>query len=147
MAEARHRRHESYGATSDAIDTRAICLIRETLASHSGLADFAFAMQGLGSGAISLFGTPSRNKSICHASRREKPSPRLRSPSSTQAPTLRAMQCEARRDGGDYILNGDKTWISNGGIADFYVVFARTGEAEGSTRSQRVHRRCDRSRI
>jgi acyl-CoA dehydrogenase len=123
---------KSYGAISDTIDTRAICLIRETLASHSGLADFAFAMQGLGSGAITLFGTDEQKQSYL---------PRVASGKAIAAFALSeldagsdvaALQCQARRDGGDYILNGEKTWISNGGIADFYVVFARTGEAEGS---------------
>jgi acyl-CoA dehydrogenase len=123
---------KSYGATSEAIDTRAISLIRETLARHVGLADFAFAMQGLGSGAITLFGT---------AQQKKKYLPRVASGEAIAAFALSelnagsdvaAMQCDAKRDGDGYILNGDKTWISNGGIADFYVVFARTGEAEGS---------------
>jgi len=121
-----------YGASADAIDTRSICLIRETLARHSGLADFVFAMQGLGSGAITLFGTPQQ---------KEKYLPRVVQGAAIAAFALSeseagsdvaAMQCEARRDGEGYVLNGEKTWISNGGIADFYVVFARTGEAEGS---------------
>jgi acyl-CoA dehydrogenase len=122
----------SYGGISDTIDTRAICLIRETLARHSGLADFAFAMQGLGSGAITLFGTDEQKQSYL---------PRVATGGAIAAFALSelnagsdvaALQCQARRDGNDYILNGEKTWISNGGIADFYIVFARTGEAEGS---------------
>jgi acyl-CoA dehydrogenase len=121
-----------YGASADVIDTRSICLIRETLARHSGLADFVFAMQGLGSGTITLFGTPQQ---------KEKYLPRVAQGAAIAAFALSeseagsdvaAMQCEARRDGDGYVLNGEKTWISNGGIADFYVVFARTGEAEGS---------------
>jgi acyl-CoA dehydrogenase len=121
-----------YGAFADVIDTRSICLIRETLARYSGLADFVFAMQGLGSGAITLFGTPQQ---------KEKYLPRVAQGAAIAAFALSeseagsdvaAMQCEARRDGDGYVLNGEKTWISNGGIADFYVVFARTGEAEGS---------------
>jgi acyl-CoA dehydrogenase len=123
---------KSYGATSEAIDTRAISLIRETLARHAGLADFAFAMQGLGSGAITLFGT---------AQQKKKYLPRVASGEAIAAFALSelnagsdvaAMQCDAKRDGDGYILNGEKTWISNGGIADFYAVFARTGEGEGS---------------
>jgi alkylation response protein AidB-like acyl-CoA dehydrogenase len=115
-----------------AIDTRAICLIRETLARHNGLADFAFAMQGLGSGAISLFGT---------AAQRERYLPRVARGDAIAAFALSepdagsdvaALRCAARPDGADYILDGDKTWISNGGIADFYVVFARSGEAPGA---------------
>jgi alkylation response protein AidB-like acyl-CoA dehydrogenase len=117
---------------SQAIDTRAICLIRETLARHNGLADFAFAMQGLGSGAISLFGT---------AAQREHYLPRVARGGAIAAFALSepqagsdvaAMQCAARLDGDAYVLDGEKTWISNGGIADFYVVFARTGEAPGA---------------
>jgi alkylation response protein AidB-like acyl-CoA dehydrogenase len=115
-----------------AIDTRAICLIRETLARHNGLADFAFAMQGLGSGAISLFGT---------AAQRERYLPRVARGDAIAAFALSepdagsdvaAMRCTARADGDAYVLDGAKTWISNGGIADFYVVFARTGEAPGA---------------
>ncbi len=119
-------------ARDGAIDTRAICLIRETLARHNGLADFAFAMQGLGSGAISLFG---------HAAMRERYLPMVARGEAIAAFALSepqagsdvaAMQCAARREGDGYVIDGDKMWISNGGIADFYVVFARTGEAPGS---------------
>ena len=115
-----------------AIDTRAICLIRETLARHNGLADFAFAMQGLGAGAISLFGS---------AANRERYLARVAAGDAIAAFALSepqagsdvaAMQCAAVRDGDDYVINGEKTWISNGGIADFYVVFARTGEQPGA---------------
>jgi acyl-CoA dehydrogenase len=118
-----------YGGAQVAIDTRAICLIRETLARHAGLADFAFAMQGLGSGAISLFGS---------AAQRSTWLPRVADGSAIAAFALSepaagsdvaALQCAARRDGDAWVLDGEKTWISNGGIADFYVVFARTGEA------------------
>jgi len=122
----------AYGAFADTIETRAICLIRETLAKHSGLADFAFAMQGLGSGAISLFGTSHQKETYL---------PRVANGDAIAAFALSeldagsdvaALQCEARRDGDTYILSGEKTWISNGGTADFYIVFARTGEAAGS---------------
>jgi len=120
------------GKDAGAIDTRAICLIRETLARHNGLADFAFAMQGLGSGAISLFGS---------AANRARYLPRVAKGEAIAAFALSepqagsdvaAMQCAAVRDGDSYVLNGEKTWISNGGIADFYVVFARTGEQPGA---------------
>ena len=122
----------AYGGTADAIDTRSICLIRETLARHSGLADFAFAMQGLGSGAISLAGTEEQKQTYL---------PRVATGASIAAFALSepeagsdvaAMQCSARIEGDHAVLNGCKTWISNGGIADFYVVFVRTGEAAGS---------------
>jgi alkylation response protein AidB-like acyl-CoA dehydrogenase len=122
----------AYGGSADTIDTRAICLARETLARHSGLADFAFAMQGLGSGAISLDGTPAQ---------KERYLPRVASGEAIAAFALSepdagsdvaAMACAARIDGDHAVLDGEKTWISNGGIADFYVVFARTGEAPGA---------------
>ncbi|HJU99804.1 MAG TPA: acyl-CoA dehydrogenase family protein [Burkholderiaceae bacterium] len=123
---------KQWGGHDDAIDTRALCLIRETLARHSGLADFAFAMQGLGSGAISLFGS---------AAQRAAYLPRVASGAAIAAFALSepqagsdvaALACAAVRDGDHYVLDGEKTWISNGGIADFYVVFARTGEQPGA---------------
>ncbi len=119
------------GGEGGAIDTRAICLIRETLARHAGLADFAFAMQGLGSGAISLFGTDEQKRRWL---------PRVAGGEAIAAFALSepeagsdvaAMGCAARRDGDDWVLDGEKTWISNGGIADFYVVFARSGDGGG----------------
>jgi acyl-CoA dehydrogenase len=122
----------SYGGVSDGIDTRAICLIRETLARHSGLADFAFAMQGVGSGAITLFGS---------AAQKQRYLPRVGSGEAIAAFALSeadagsdvaAIQCAAVLDGDHYVLNGEKTWISNCGIADFYVLFARTDPAPGS---------------
>jgi acyl-CoA dehydrogenase len=122
----------AYGGAAEVIDTRAICLIRETLARHSGLADFAFAMQGLGSGAISLFGNEAQKQAYL---------PRVAAGEAIAAFALSepeagsdvaAMQCAAVLDGEHYVLNGEKTWISNGGIADFYVVFVRTGEAPGA---------------
>jgi alkylation response protein AidB-like acyl-CoA dehydrogenase len=123
---------QAHGGAAEAIDTRSICLIRETLARHHGLADFAFAMQGLGSGAISLAGTESQ---------RVRYLPRVAAGEAIAAFALSepeagsdvaAMTCSARAEGQTYVLDGEKTWISNGGIADFYVVFARTGEAPGS---------------
>ncbi len=122
----------AYGGLKDAVDTRAICLLRETLARHAGLADFALAMQGLGSGAITLHGSEAQKRAYL---------PRVASGQAIAAFALSepdagsdvaALQCAARAEGGEYILDGEKTWISNGGIADFYVVFARTGEAPGS---------------
>ena len=122
----------AYGAMAEVIDTRAICLIRETLARHAGLADFAFAMQGLGSGAISLFGSAQQKQDYLTkvASGAAIAAFALSEPDAGS--DVAAMQCEAVLDGDDYILNGEKTWISNGGIADFYVLFARTGEAPGA---------------
>lgn len=114
------------------IDLRSVCLARETLAWHDGLADFAFAMQGLGTGAIGLAGSDELKQHIL---------PKVTSGDWLAAFALSekdagsdvgAMQCAAIRDGDDYILNGEKTWISNGGIADVYTVFARSGEAAGT---------------
>ncbi|MDM0111680.1 acyl-CoA dehydrogenase family protein [Variovorax sp. J22R133] len=117
------------GAT---IDTRAICLIRETLARHSGLADFAFAMQGLGSGAISLAGTPEQQERYLTRVARGEAISAFALSEPEAGSDVAAMACSAQVDGDHVVLNGEKTWISNGGIADFYVVFARTGEAPGA---------------
>ncbi|APA88098.2 acyl-CoA dehydrogenase family protein [Paraburkholderia sprentiae WSM5005] len=122
----------AYGGHGDMIDTRAVCLLRERLARHSGLADFALAMQGLGSGAISLAGTHEQKARYL---------PRVASGTAIAAFALSepqagsdvaAMALAAREEGDHFVLDGEKTWISNGGIADFYVVFARTGEAPGA---------------
>ena len=117
---------------SQAIDTRAICLIRETLARHNGLADFAFAMQGLGSGAISLFGSSAQREHYLPPVARGEAIAAFALSEPEAGSDVAAMQCAARRDGDAYVLDGEKTWISNGGIAGFYVVFARTGEAPGA---------------
>src|SRR5665213_646807 len=118
------------GAQSTGFDVRALALIRETLARHDALADFAFAMQGLGSGAISLAGSPEIKGRYL---------PRVASGDAIAAFALSeaaagsdvaAIQCRARRVGDSYILDGEKTWISNGGIAQFYCVFARTVDAQ-----------------
>ena len=120
------------GESSEAMDARAICLIRETLARHSGLADFAFAMQGLGSGAISLHGTPGQRERYLGPVARGEAIAAFALSEPEAGSDVAAMGCGARADGDGYVLNGEKTWISNGGIADFYVVFARTGEAPGA---------------
>jgi acyl-CoA dehydrogenase len=122
----------AYGGYCDTIDTRAICLVREKLAWHSGLADFAFAMQGLGSGAITLFGTSDQKKQYLSSVASGEAIAAFALSESNAGSDVAALRCEARRDRDDYVLHGEKTWISNGGIADFYIVFARTGEAEGS---------------
>jgi alkylation response protein AidB-like acyl-CoA dehydrogenase len=120
------------GGDGKTIDTRAVCLIRETLARHSGLADFAFAMQGLGSGAISLAGTAEQRARWLPRVARGEAIAAFALSEPDAGSDVAAMQCAARADGDGYVLAGEKTWISNGGIADFYVVFARTGEAPGS---------------
>jgi acyl-CoA dehydrogenase len=117
--------------TAPDLDVRTLALIRETLARHDGLADFAFAMQGLGAGAITLFGTAEQRQWL----------ERTRSGAAIAAFALTeprsgsdvaAMETRAVRDGDGWVLNGEKTWISNGGIADLYCVFARTGESPGA---------------
>src|SRR4029079_2080204 len=121
VSDAKHR-HE----------VRRLPLVRETLAYHSALADFAFAMQGLGSGAISLFGTVEQKREWL---------PRVASGEAIAAFAMTEPECgsdaanmqtSAMRDGNEWVLVGEKTYISNGGIADFYVTFARTGEGEGA---------------
>ncbi|MHA4870298.1 acyl-CoA dehydrogenase family protein [Duganella sp. PWIR1] len=122
----------AHGGAGDSIDTRAICLIRETLARHNGLADFAFAMQGLGSGAISLFGSEANRAGYLPRVARGEAIAAFALSEPQAGSDVAAMQCAAVQDGDHYVLNGEKTWISNGGIADFYVVFARTGEQPGA---------------
>ena len=122
----------AYGAAAEAIDTRAVCLIRETLARHSGLADFAFAMQGLGSGAITLFGSDENKRDYLARVGRGEAIAAFALSEPDAGSDVAAMACAATLDGDHYVLDGEKTWISNGGIADMYVVFARTGEAPGA---------------
>ena len=119
-------------AGSAGIDTRAVCLLREVLAWHHGLADFAFAMQGLGCGAISLEGTPAQRERWLPRVARGEAIAAFALSEPEAGSDVAALACEARDDGDAYVLNGEKTWISNGGIADFYVLFARTGEAPGA---------------
>jgi len=114
-----------------ALDVRSLCLIRETLARHDGLADFAFAMQGLGMGAVSLFGTEEQRTWLDKTRAGHAVSAfALSEPASGS--DVANMTTSAKLDGNGYVLNGEKTWISNGGIADVYTVFARTGEAPGA---------------
>jgi acyl-CoA dehydrogenase len=122
----------AFGGVHEHIDTRAICLLRETLAFHSGLADFAFAMQGLGSGAISLGGTLEQKQRYLGPVAAGEAIAAFALSEPQAGSDVAALACTATLDGDHYVLNGEKTWISNGGIADFYVVFARTGEAPGA---------------
>jgi acyl-CoA dehydrogenase len=130
LGEAGWLRHSAADA-GEMLDVRALCLIRETLARHDGLADFAFAMQGLGMGAVSLFGTDvqrawlERTRAGTAISAFALTEPGSGSDVARTATT-------AERDGDGFVLSGEKTYISNGGIADVYVVFARTGEAPGA---------------
>lgn len=122
----------AYGGAAEVIDTRMLCLARETLARHNGLADFAFAMQGLGSGAISLAGTADQKSRWLKPVSRGQAISAFALSEPDAGSDVAALQCAAHIDGDHAVLNGEKTWISNGGIADFYVVFCRTGEAPGS---------------
>ena len=113
------------------LDVRTLCLIRETLARHDGLADFTFAMQGLGMGAVSLFGTREQREWLVKTRSGEAMSAfAITEPASGS--DVAAITTAATKVQGGYVLNGEKTYISNGGIADLYVVLARTGEAPGA---------------
>jgi acyl-CoA dehydrogenase len=114
------------------LDVRALCLMRETLARHDGLADFAFAMQGLGSGAISLFGTDAQKRAWLPMVRQGRAIAAFALSEPQSGSDVANAKMSAARDGDHFVLNGEKTWISNGGIADFYTVFARTGEGAGA---------------
>ncbi len=123
-------RHSGAGAGAR-LDVRSLCLIRETLARHDGLADFAFAMQGLGMGAVSLFGSDEQRRWLARTMAGTAIAGfALTEPESGS--DVAATATTAVRGAGGWVLNGEKTYISNGGIADLYVVFARTGEAAGA---------------
>lgn len=128
----RHCVPAQWGGASEQLDVRSIALCRETLAYHSGLADFAFAMQGLGSGAISLFGSEAQRGHYLPNVAVGKAIAAFALSEAKAGSDVAAMQTEARPDAGHYVLNGEKTWISNGGIADFYCVFARSEDAPGA---------------
>ncbi len=118
----------AYGGAHETLDVRSLCLIRETLARHYGLADFCFAMQGLGSGAISLFGSKAQKKAYLPAVAAGEKIAAFALSEEDAGSDAAALTTAMRRDGENYVVNGEKLWISNGGIADFYTLFAR---AEG----------------
>ncbi len=122
----------SHGGHLETLDVRSLCIIRETLARESGLADFGFAMQGLGSAPISLFGGEELKQAYLPkvAAGSHLAAFALTEPESGS--DVAAMTTTARRDGNHFVIDGAKTFISNGGIAGHYVVFARTGEADGA---------------
>lgn len=120
------------GSEDGRLDVRSLCLIRETLARHDGLADFAFAMQGLGTGAISLFGTDDQKAEWLPLTRSGKAIAAFALTEPQSGSDVANSTMTAVLDGSEYVLNGEKTWISNGGIADVYTLFARTGEAPGA---------------
>jgi acyl-CoA dehydrogenase len=132
LAEAGFLAHAVAMEPGDRLDVRTLCLARETLAAADGLADFAFAMQGLGAGPISLFGTAAQRRrwlpEVCAG--RAIAAFALSEPASGS--DVASIATTAVRDGDGWRLDGAKTWISNAGIADFHVLFARTGEAPGA---------------
>lgn len=128
----RHCVPAEFGGAAQEIDSRALCLIRETLGFADGLADFAFAMQGLGTGAVSLSGSPEVKQAILPRIARGELISAFALTEPEAGSDVAAMQTSARRDGDAYVLDGEKIFISNGGIADIYTVFARTGEAPGT---------------
>jgi acyl-CoA dehydrogenase len=135
LAEAGLLRHvvpAAYGGIDERLDVRSLCLVRETLARFASLADFAFAMQGLGSGAISLFGTEDQRRAWLPAVAEGRRIAAFALSEREAGSDVAAIATTAEPDAAGFVLNGAKAWISNGGIADFYVVFARTGEAPGA---------------
>ena len=120
------------GEGNDKLDVRTLALARETLAYHAGLADFAFAMQGLGAGPISLYGTQEQRAAWLPKTRKGEAIAAFALSEPASGSDVANIATTARRDGDAYVLDGEKTWISNGGIADLYIVFARTGEAPGA---------------
>ncbi|TVS00117.1 MAG: acyl-CoA dehydrogenase [Rhodobacteraceae bacterium] len=120
------------GAEDGRLDLRSLCLMREMLARHDGLADFAFAMQGLGTGAISLFGSDAQKARWLPETRAGRAIAAFALTEPQSGSDVANSTMTAVEDGGGYVLNGEKTWISNGGIADLYSVFARTGEGPGA---------------
>lgn len=123
-----------WGGVREKLDSRSLCIIRETLAWHDGLADFAFAMQGLGTGAITLDGTDTLREHWLPAVARGEYIAAFALSEPDAGSDVGAMTTNVRRDGNDWILNGTKTWISNGGIADVYCVFARSDAASKGAR-------------
>lgn len=133
---------------ADASDIRSLCLMREVLAYHGGLPDFAFAMQGLGTRAIALHGTDRLKARYLPAAAQGRSLAAFALSEPGAGSDVGALAMRARREGDHYVLDGVKTWISNGGIAGFYVVFARTdegisafvvdGAAQGLDASQRI---------
>jgi acyl-CoA dehydrogenase len=122
----------AFGGRWPRLDARALCIIRETLAYHAGLADFAFAMQGLGSGAMTLAGTPEQQERYLPAVATGKWLAAFALSEPEAGSDVAALATTATREGESYVLNGEKTWISNGGIADFYTVFARSENIPGA---------------
>lgn len=123
---------QAFGGALARLDSRALVILRETLAYHSPLADFSFAMQGLGSGAITLAGTAQQQSQYLPAVARGDKIAAFALSEPDAGSDVGGMMMRARDDGSDVVLDGVKTWISNGGIADYYCVFAKTDMAKGT---------------
>jgi acyl-CoA dehydrogenase len=121
-------RHSVIASEGGTIDVRAACVLREVFAHRWGLADFAYAMQGLGCGPISVFGTAAQRKRYAARVVSGEAIAAFAMSELNAGSDVGAMETRARRDGAHYVLDGEKTWISNAGLADFYVVFARTAD-------------------
>jgi acyl-CoA dehydrogenase len=135
LGEAGFLRHcvpSAHGGASEQVASRSLCIAREVLAYHDGLADFAFAMQGLGTGAITLAGGESQRERWLPAVARGEAIAAFALTEPGAGSDAAALATTARRSGDGWAIDGEKTWISNGGIADVYCVFARTGEAPGA---------------
>lgn len=125
---------KAYGGVFDTLDVRTLCLARETLAAASGLADFTFALQGLGVGPITLFGSDSLKKRYLPNIATGRSIGAFAISEEHAGSDVAAMRTTARRDGAQYVITGEKTWISNAGIADHYVVFARLDDGTPSSK-------------
>jgi acyl-CoA dehydrogenase len=122
----------SHGGAFARLDVRALCLCRETLAQFSGLADFAFAMQGLGVGPVTLFGSDALKDRYLPGVRDGTHIAAFALTEPEAGSDVTAMTTLAHRDGTGWRLDGEKTFISNAGIAHHYVVFARLAESQGA---------------
>ena len=134
----RHCVPAAHGGASQTIDSRALVVCRETLARHDGLADFVFAMQGLGSGPVSLAGSAELQAQVLPRVARGEWIAAFALSEPNAGSDVAAMQCRAHQDGDHVVLDGEKTWISNGGIADFYCVFARDEGAPGERGTRNI---------
>ena len=123
---------KAYGGAMESFDVRTLALTREILGYYSGLADFAFAMQGLGTGSITLFGSDEQKQAYLPAVATGEKLAAFAISEPDGGSDVASMTTTAEMDGNEYVINGQKTWISNGGIADQYVLFARTGDAPGA---------------
>lgn len=119
-----------FGGVGNTLDVRSLCLIRETLASYSGLCDFVFALQGLGAGPITLFGSDELKRRYLPRVASGEAIPAFAISETDAGSDVAALRTMARRDGDSYVIDGEKTWISNAGIAEFYVVFCRLADTE-----------------